>query len=264
MSRLTSTSETAGTCSGVLAFPTKPVTLGVPFTRCQVPSGHLHVDQDVAGEELALRGLLLPLHHLLHHLHRDEDLAEGVIQRLLPDALLERLLHLVLEARVGVDDVPLLRHERLRLHRVRPGSTGGAERAAPRRRGSLAGAAGTRRSVDLELSQLQTRSKTPRMTAATAEATITATVAARVSRALGQVTRRSSSATSRDTCCVFGIRQTTTAATAGQGEAHHRGDGPVAEHLAVVDAARRRTRARAPARGRSRARPPRGRRRSRR
>src|SRR5512133_3239252 len=36
VSRWTSASVTAGTSFGVFAFPTKPVTLAVPFTRCQV------------------------------------------------------------------------------------------------------------------------------------------------------------------------------------------------------------------------------------
>ncbi len=69
---------------------------------------HLHLDEDVSGEELALHfALLAPLH--LHKcfggdLHLAELLAhaEGV------DALGEVLLHPFLEAGVGVDDEPLL------------------------------------------------------------------------------------------------------------------------------------------------------------
>ena len=51
------------------------------------------------------------------------------------------------------------------------------------------------------------------MTAATNDAMITAMVEARVSRTLGQLTLRSSSAISIDTRWVLGTRQTTTAAT---------------------------------------------------
>src|SRR5882672_5981831 len=76
----------------------------------QVPGAvvELHLHQDVPGEELALRGALLALHHLDDVLHRDQDVAEELLQRALLDLLLERLLRLVLEARVRVDHVPLL------------------------------------------------------------------------------------------------------------------------------------------------------------
>src|SRR5437764_9549670 len=72
------------------------------------PVVQLHLHQDVAGEELALRGALLALHHLDDVLHRDEDVAEVLLETVLLDLLLEALLRLVLEARVRVDHVPLL------------------------------------------------------------------------------------------------------------------------------------------------------------
>src|SRR6266850_516666 len=76
----------------------------------QVPGAvvELHLHEDVAGEELALRGALLPFHHLHHVLHRDQDVAEELVEGVLLDLLLQRLLRLVLEARVRVDHVPLL------------------------------------------------------------------------------------------------------------------------------------------------------------
>src|SRR6266540_1114464 len=92
----------------------EPCDLGRPLHEVPGLEVHLHVHEDVAGEELPLRRLLLALHHLLDDLHRDEDLPEAVLELVLANALLERLLHLVLEARVRVDDVPLLRHVHLR------------------------------------------------------------------------------------------------------------------------------------------------------
>src|SRR4051812_30189884 len=69
--------------------------------------GHVHVDEDVAREH-ALLGLdLLALLRLDHLLGRDDDPAE--LRRLVHghDPVLEIGLHLVLVARVRVDDVPL-------------------------------------------------------------------------------------------------------------------------------------------------------------
>ena len=55
---------------------------------------------------------VLPAGALLgHRLGRDEDLAEAVLHVVLLDALEERLFDLVLVARVGLDDVPLLGHD---------------------------------------------------------------------------------------------------------------------------------------------------------
>ena len=71
--------------------------------------GHVHLDQDVAREEPP-RALHLAAAALLDDvLGRDQHLADLVLQPVRLHALLERLPHLVLEARVGVDDVPLLR-----------------------------------------------------------------------------------------------------------------------------------------------------------
>src|SRR5438132_12233670 len=63
-------------------------------------------DDDVAGEELARRGLLLPLDQLDHLLRRHQDLAEQIRLAEPADALLERRLHLVLVAGVRVHHVP--------------------------------------------------------------------------------------------------------------------------------------------------------------
>ena len=92
---------------GSVAPPTKPVTFGVDLTMCQVSLLRSHVDQDVAGEELPRRRLLLALDQLDDLLGRDEDLAEEVGLAERADALLERRLHLVLVARVRVHHVPL-------------------------------------------------------------------------------------------------------------------------------------------------------------
>src|SRR5437868_4567614 len=76
----------------------------------QVPGAvvQLHLHEDVPREELALRGALLALDHLDDVLHRDEDVAEVLLEGVLLDLLLEALLRLVLEARVRVDHVPFL------------------------------------------------------------------------------------------------------------------------------------------------------------
>jgi hypothetical protein len=70
--------------------------------------GHVHLDEDVAREEPP-RALDLAAAALLDDvLGRDQHLADLALQPVRLDALLERLLHLVLEPRVGVDDVPVL------------------------------------------------------------------------------------------------------------------------------------------------------------
>jgi hypothetical protein len=74
------------------------------------------VHKDVAGSELALHlallgdGLTVLLFRadLFDHLDGDQDLAELVVEPELLDAVLKGGLGLVLEARVGVDDVPLV------------------------------------------------------------------------------------------------------------------------------------------------------------
>ena len=89
----------------------KPVTLGVSLTRCQTVLAHLHLDEDVAGEAELLADAGLAARPVLgDRLARDQDLAELVLEAVLLDALLERVAHLLLVARVGVNDVPLLRH----------------------------------------------------------------------------------------------------------------------------------------------------------
>src|SRR5262245_20204267 len=77
----------------------------------------VHLHQDVAREELALRGAALALHHLDHVLLRDQDLVEVelVMEALRP--LEQRLLHLRFVPGVRMDDVPLLvRHRRSDAH----------------------------------------------------------------------------------------------------------------------------------------------------
>src|SRR6185295_9884175 len=71
---------------------------------------HLHLDQHVAREELALGHVLLAALHLDDLFHRHEDLAELVGHAGAIDPVLERALHRFLETRVGVDDVPALAH----------------------------------------------------------------------------------------------------------------------------------------------------------
>src|SRR5206468_2099579 len=70
----------------------------------------LHVNEDVAGEELPRRDLRLTLHELLHLLGRNQDLAEELLLAERLDALFEGRLRLLLRARVGMNDVPLLSH----------------------------------------------------------------------------------------------------------------------------------------------------------
>src|ERR1700686_1316712 len=149
----------------------------------QVPGAvvQLHLDQDVTREELALGRALLTLHHLDDVLHRDEDVAEELFEGVLLDALLERLLRLVLEARVRVHHVPLL---------------GGLAHA---------GGLGVHHRLGfwiLSVRNCQKTSKRPSREAAIRLATMTATVAARVSTALGQVTLRSSATISSETSCI--------------------------------------------------------------
>src|SRR3954462_5409490 len=147
----------------------------------------LHLHEDVAREELALRGALLPLHHLHHVLHRDEDVAEVFVEGVLLDLLLERLLRLVLEARVRVHDVPFLL-DFLGL-----------------RAGHLKGFPHTVGFWILSVRNCQRTSKSPSSAAAIRLATITAMVAARVSARPGQLTLRSSAAISNDTSRYLGV-----------------------------------------------------------
>src|SRR5262249_48279582 len=70
--------------------------------------GHLHLDDDVPGEELALDFPALAALHLDERLGRNADLAEMVGHPHRLDPLLQVLAHALLETRVGVDDVPVL------------------------------------------------------------------------------------------------------------------------------------------------------------
>src|SRR5690242_3353725 len=78
--------------------------------------GHLHLDEHVAREELALGNRLLAALHLHHFLDRHEDLAELVLQLGALDPLGQRSLHALLESRVRVHDKPFL----VRHHSTRP------------------------------------------------------------------------------------------------------------------------------------------------
>src|SRR5881394_744715 len=69
---------------------------------------HLHLDQHVAREELALGHVLLAGFHLDDFLDRHQDLAELVLHAGAVDAVLERARHRLLETRVGVHHVPTL------------------------------------------------------------------------------------------------------------------------------------------------------------
>src|SRR4029079_6609416 len=65
--------------------------------------GHVHLDQDVPREEPARALHFAPAALLDDVLGRDQDLADLALQAVRLDPLLERLLHLVLEPRIGVD-----------------------------------------------------------------------------------------------------------------------------------------------------------------
>src|SRR5256885_1399091 len=71
---------------------------------------HLHLDQHVAREELALRHVLLAALHLDDLFHRHQDLAELLGHAGAVDAILERARHRLLEAGIGVHDVPAFAH----------------------------------------------------------------------------------------------------------------------------------------------------------
>src|SRR5262249_43351727 len=71
--------------------------------------GHLHLDDDVAGEELALDLAPLPPLHLDQRLCRDSNVAERVGHPHRLDSLAQVLPNPLLEAGVRVDDVPVPR-----------------------------------------------------------------------------------------------------------------------------------------------------------
>ena len=68
---------------------------------------HLAANQEVAGEDLALNGLLLAVLELVDFLHGDDDLEDLVLHVHRLDAGVEVGRDLLLVARLGVDDVPL-------------------------------------------------------------------------------------------------------------------------------------------------------------
>jgi len=84
----------------------------LPGVLHQVPGVvvHLHLDQDVAGEEAPLGDRPLAVLHLHHFLGRDEDLAELLLHAGPLDAVLQRAGHALLHARVGMHHVPTLAH----------------------------------------------------------------------------------------------------------------------------------------------------------
>src|SRR5688572_16008604 len=73
--------------------------------------GHLHLDQHVAREELALADVLLAAFHLDHFLNRHEDLPELLRQTRALDAIEQRALHAFFKARIRVHDIPPLAHQ---------------------------------------------------------------------------------------------------------------------------------------------------------
>ena len=87
--------------------PTKPVILAVFLMRCQLV-GQLHPHEDIAREELALRGFLLAAHELDHGFLGNDHFRDEVflLERL--HALLERQLRLVFHAGMGVHHVPFV------------------------------------------------------------------------------------------------------------------------------------------------------------
>src|SRR5262249_8548477 len=126
----------------------------------------LHVDEDVAREELPRRDLRLSLHELLHLLGRNQNLAEVLLLTERLHALLEGGLRLLLGARVGMNNVPLLRHSG-------HGRSVGYE---------------TRGASSLWMMCDRLKSTSPRNRAKTITTTTTTIVAARVSFQLGQWT----------------------------------------------------------------------------
>src|SRR3954464_2864078 len=67
----------------------------------------VHLDQDVAWKERPLDGVLLAVTDLSDRLSRDDDFADLFLQSKSLYARFQRLTHLALEPRIGVDDVPL-------------------------------------------------------------------------------------------------------------------------------------------------------------
>src|SRR6202000_2726064 len=70
--------------------------------------GQVHLHQHVAGEELAFGVDLAAPADLDHVFGRHQDFREFIVQALIVGLLADALGHLLLEVRVGVDDVPLV------------------------------------------------------------------------------------------------------------------------------------------------------------
>src|SRR5690606_40011666 len=78
----------------------------------QVPGRfvHFHLDQHIAGEELALALALLAVTHFHHFLGGNQNLAELVFHASQLDALDQRAHDMLLVTRVSMHDVPTLSH----------------------------------------------------------------------------------------------------------------------------------------------------------
>src|SRR5262249_34057276 len=70
----------------------------------------LHLNQDIAWEELSRRSLLLPLNELDDFFYRYQYLTKAVLLTKRFDSLLQSRLSLLFISRKGVNDVPLFRH----------------------------------------------------------------------------------------------------------------------------------------------------------
>src|SRR5690606_35478166 len=78
----------------------------------QVPRtfGHIHLNQDVTGKELALTLALLPVTHLHDFFSGDQNLAEMIFHTGKLDALDQRTHDMLLVTRVSMNHVPTLSH----------------------------------------------------------------------------------------------------------------------------------------------------------
>ena len=81
---------------------------------------HVHLHQHVAGEELSLRIDLAAAPHLHDLLGRDEDVVDQVAEPRGRRLLADGVAHLLLKIRIGVDDVPALRHRKSRCCQAQP------------------------------------------------------------------------------------------------------------------------------------------------
>src|SRR5690554_1155393 len=79
----------------------------------QVPTRiiHLHLDQHIAGIELALTLAALTVAHLNDFFRRHQDLTKAILHAVHLHTLLKRTHNMLLKAGVGVYDVPTLGHE---------------------------------------------------------------------------------------------------------------------------------------------------------